>query len=92
MDDKADPLDGWPLLEVLRIRTTAMEDLYGKLHSYLQDIFRKFFGRLAAARVDFQLLHLDASQLSQTLQESKYTRIEVRDHETSRKRKNPYVV
>lgn len=87
MDDKADPLDGWPILEILRIRTTAKEDLYGKLHSYLQNTFGKFFGRLAAARVDFQLLHLDASQLYQTLQESTYTRIEVKDYGMSRKRK-----
>ncbi|KAL2835295.1 hypothetical protein BDW59DRAFT_177240 [Aspergillus cavernicola] len=77
MDDKADPLDGWPILEVVRIRTLAREDLYGKLHIYLQAVFQRFLDRLATVKVAFELLNIDAIQLPQALQERKYTRIEV---------------
>ena len=78
MDDKADPLDGWPLLDVLRIQAGAKEDLYGKLYLYLQRRFKQFLDRLATAKVDFELLHMDAIKLPETLEKGKYARIEVR--------------
>ncbi|KAJ5501693.1 hypothetical protein N7453_006510 [Penicillium expansum] len=77
MDDKAEPLDGWPIREVVRVRTMAKEDLYGKLYIYLQRVFQKFLDHLARIEINFELLNMDAIQLPETLQENKYTRIEV---------------
>ena len=78
MDDKADPLGGWPIHEVSRIYTTATEDLYGKLYIYLQRVFGEFLDRLATVKVDFELLNVDAVRLPEILPENKYARIEVR--------------
>lgn len=57
----------------------AKEDLYGKLYIYLQRVFQKFLDHLARIEINFELLNMDAIQLPETLQENKYTRIEVRD-------------
>lgn len=40
MDDKADPLDGWPIREVARVQTMVKEDLYGKLYVYFGESSR----------------------------------------------------
>ncbi|KAJ5742608.1 uncharacterized protein N7511_011340 [Penicillium nucicola] len=77
MDDKADPLDGWPIREVAREQTMAKEDLYGKLYIYLRRVFRRFLDRLARIEINLELLNTDAIQLPETLQENKYARIEV---------------
>ena len=79
MDDKADPLNGWPIREVAQVRTMAKEDLYGKLYIYLQHVFQKFLDHLAKIEIYFDLLNMDAIQLPEILQENKYARIEVRD-------------
>ena len=81
MDDKADPLDGWPIREVARVQTMAKKDIYGKLYIYLQGVFQKFLDRLAGVEIDFDLLNMDAIQLPTTLQENKYARVEVRNRE-----------
>ena len=78
MNDKADPLDGWPIREVARVRTMAKEDLYGKLYIYLRRVFQQFLDRLGMIEIDFELLNMNAVQLPETLQENKYARIEVR--------------
>lgn len=78
MDDKADPLDGWPILEVARERTVATEDIYGKLYVYLQCVVQKFLVRLATLKVDFELHNRDAIELPRILEGGKYARIEVR--------------
>lgn len=84
MDDKADPLDGWPIREVARVQTMAKEDLYGKLYIYLQGVFQKFLDRLARVEIDFELLNMDAIQLPGNLQKNKYARVEVRNREALR--------
>ncbi|KAG0156690.1 hypothetical protein PDIDSM_3871 [Penicillium digitatum] len=76
MNDKADPLDGWPIREVARVRTMAKEDLYGKLYIYLRRVFQQFLDRLGMIEIDFELLNMNAVQLPETLQENKYARIE----------------
>ncbi|KAJ6114080.1 hypothetical protein N7512_007525 [Penicillium capsulatum] len=77
MDDKADPLNGWPIREVAQIQTIAKEDLYGKLYIYLQRVFQRFLDRLQTLQVDFKLVNMDAQQLPETLKGRKYARIEV---------------
>ncbi|KAL5335956.1 hypothetical protein BJX70DRAFT_390353 [Aspergillus crustosus] len=82
MDDKADPLDGWPLRDVMQVQTAAKEDIYGKLYLYLRRVFEEFLGHLSKTKVDFQLLNIDARELPGTLQENRYTRIGV-NHNSS---------
>lgn len=84
MDDKADPLNGWPIREVARVQTMAKEDLYGKLYLYLQDVFQKFLDRLARVGIDFELLNMDAIELPANLQKNKYARVEVCNHKAVR--------
>ncbi|KAJ5335809.1 uncharacterized protein N7506_005745 [Penicillium brevicompactum] len=77
MDDKADPLDGWPIREVAREQTLAKEDLYGKLYVYLRRVFQQFLDGLARIEIDIELFNVDAIQLPGILQGNKYARIEV---------------
>jgi hypothetical protein len=85
MDDKADPLDGWPIREVARVQTMAKEDLYGKLYIYLRRVFQKFFDGLSRIEIDFDLLNMDAIQLPAALEPKKYARIEVCNCEALRR-------
>lgn len=78
MDDKSDPLDGWPIWEVLRQPWIAKEDCYGKLYAYIHSIFQRFLDRLASANVSFEMHCVDAKELKNHLPRDKYTRIEVR--------------
>lgn len=78
MDDKSDPLNGWPLWEVQRWKWPAKEDSYGKLFSYLAVKFAKFLQRLTALDMHFHLHCNDAVALSKTLEQAKFARIEVR--------------
>ncbi|KAK4207107.1 hypothetical protein QBC37DRAFT_456544 [Rhypophila decipiens] len=64
IDDKADPLDGWPVWEVLRHPSSAKEDRYGKLYAYLRDIFKTFLDRVATLDISFEMYYLDASNIS----------------------------
>lgn len=81
MDDKADPLDGWPIRDVAREQTLAKEDLYGKLYVYLRRVFQQFLDGLARIEIDIGLFNVDAIQLPEILQGNKYARIEVRKSE-----------
>jgi len=79
MDDKADPMNGWPVWEILHHlpSSLAKEDIYGKLYTYLRHVFKQFLDRLAATKVSFEMSCLDARQLKSQLGRDRYTRIEV---------------
>lgn len=77
MDDKADPLNGWPIWEVRHTQSPVMGDLYGKLFIYLRVRFKVFLKRLATTRIDFEMRNVDARDLRQYLESDKYARIEV---------------
>jgi hypothetical protein len=77
MDDKADPLAGWPIWEVRRTPSMASQDAYGKLFVYLREMMRKFLRSLDAGKSDFELYNIDAKELPQHLNKSWYDRIEV---------------
>ncbi|KAI0381513.1 hypothetical protein F5Y04DRAFT_288406 [Hypomontagnella monticulosa] len=76
LDDKADPLNGWPIGEVRATPSKAAEDLYGKLFSYLRNLLIAFIERLATGKVHFQLLNVDATELEQHVEKGTYDRIE----------------
>ena len=77
MDDKTDPLDGWPVWEVHHFPSIAKEDCYGKLHSYLISRFTLFLSRIRQLPVRFEMYCVDAADLSSYLSTDRYTRIEV---------------
>jgi hypothetical protein len=78
MDDKADPLTGWPLWEVSRTPSIASNDAYGKLFIYLREVMQRFLRRLAAGNIKFELYNVDVRELPQQLCSGTYDRIEVR--------------
>jgi len=77
MDDKADPLDGWPILEVKQMPSPADQDVYGKLFIYLHDILLQFLDRFQKVRINFDLHSVDVNELPEHLQPNTYSRIEV---------------
>lgn len=77
MDDKADPLDGWPIEDIEQTASPAVNDLYGKLATYLRRTISKMLERLTAVKVHFQVYNMDARDLPGHLKEHSYARIEV---------------
>lgn len=79
MKDSADPLEGWPLSEVLSIRTRARGDVNGKLHQYVRSTLVGFHSRLRSLDVKFQLYQGDVGQVVPRLLHAStfYDRIEV---------------
>lgn len=77
MDDTSDPLSSWPIFDVIRTRSVAQEDLYGKLFLYLREVFTVFIRRLRTLAVTFELHCVDAIELPRSLKENEYDRIEV---------------
>lgn len=77
MDDKADPLAGWPVSEVAHTPHIASQDVYGKLFVYLRAVLQNLLGSLDSGRRDFELYQMDVKELSQHLKRDYYDRIEV---------------
>jgi len=68
--------------EVLRKLPAAKNDIYGALYRYLGDLLIRFCKKTADISWDVRLYHLDAAELTGTLQtggigENSYDRIEV---------------
>jgi hypothetical protein len=63
MMDSADPLDGWPLEEVIQKLPSARNDIYGGLFMYLQDVLLEFCDKIQRLNVQFQLYQADALDL-----------------------------
>jgi hypothetical protein len=51
LNDKADPLDGWPIAHVSKTVAKATQDLYGNLYIYLLEEFCRFLARIATVNV-----------------------------------------
>jgi len=79
LHDNADPLNGWSLNEVEnRSSGPATADNYGKLFYHVREMLRTFVLRLSDLQISFRMLHVDASSLLDHLEESTFSRIEVR--------------
>ena len=63
MIDSADPLQGWPINEVIWKAPFAKNDIYGSLFIYVLDVLQNFCHKLENLRVCFQLFQLDALDL-----------------------------
>ncbi|KAJ5890842.1 uncharacterized protein N7473_007070 [Penicillium subrubescens] len=77
MRDNADPLHGWSLGEVFSTTSgAATADTYGKLFYYLRGLLHSFLDRIFELKVSFKLLHLDAADLPDHLDEDSFSRID----------------
>lgn len=77
LDDKADPLTGWPIWEVRNEKSFADSDMYGKLFLYLHKVIGAFVERLATLQVNFELFSMDVKALALQLPKDHFARIEV---------------
>jgi hypothetical protein len=75
--DKADPSDGWPIMEVQQTPYPATRDWYGKLFFYIHNELSKFLERLGKLQVSFNLYNVDVKELPLHLEPATYARIEV---------------
>lgn len=81
--DSADPLEGWPIDEIIQKAPLAKNDLYGSLFFYLQDVLWQFCHRINRLKVGIQLSQVDALKLPGIIEQYKtgqrsFDRIEVR--------------
>ena len=77
LDDKADPLTGWPIWEVRDEKSHIASDIYGKLFVYLQKVIRRFLERLPTLTIHFELCSIDVRELVLQLPKDHFARIEV---------------
>lgn len=77
MDDKSDPSDGWPILDIQQTSSPAPNDWYGKLFVYLHNLLEQFLDRLQKIQISFDLYNVDVNELPQYLEFDRYSRIEV---------------
>lgn len=79
MKDSSDPMDGWPISEVLNTHTASRDDMNGKLFQYIHSTFVVLHGRLHSLDMNFQLLQGDIQTVIQLIDaDLQYDRIEVR--------------
>lgn len=78
MKDSADPIAGWSFADVLSIPAGPLvNDLYGKLHTYVRQRLGDFQDRLHSQRFAFIFTNTNAKELPQRC-EPHFSRIEVR--------------
>ncbi|CAG8802856.1 6487_t:CDS:1, partial [Racocetra fulgida] len=78
MADSSDPLSGWNMFDVTKIKHgTANDDLYGKLFFYLRQQLEKFIDRLQKLSINFDLYDGDALELGEKLKGKLFDRIHV---------------
>jgi hypothetical protein len=78
MMDNADPIAGWPLKSFMELDIgPAKNDVYGKLYYYLKHLLADFHGRMRSLPTTFELLHMDARFLPESLAGRHFDRIDV---------------
>ena len=83
MLDSADPLEGWPIDEIIQKAPPAKNDIYGSLFFYLQDLLWRFCHHIGRLKVSIQLFQVDARKLPSIVEQYEmgqrsFDRIEVR--------------
>ena len=81
--DSADPLEGWPIDEIIQKALLAKNDLYWSLFFYLQDVLWQFCHQIGRLKVNIQLSQVDALKLPGIVEQYKmgqcsFDRIDVR--------------
>lgn len=82
MKDSADPLQGWPIDEVMQKAPPAKNDINGSLSSYVQEVLWQFRHQVGRLKVIIQLFHVDALELPSIIKQyemgqNSFNRIEV---------------
>ncbi|KAF5653986.1 SET and MYND domain protein [Fusarium sp. NRRL 25303] len=78
MEYSCEPLDGWSAKDVeMTQHGPATSDIYGKLFTYLRSVLKHFMSRMANKNINFQLLHLNATDLLDHLKKGSFDRIEL---------------
>jgi len=82
MTDSADPMQGWPIDEVIQKAPPAKNDIHGSLFFYLQDVLWRFCHQIGSLKVDIQLFQVDALKLPSIVEQHRmgqcsFDRIEV---------------
>ncbi|KAI2631779.1 hypothetical protein GGS21DRAFT_491683 [Xylaria nigripes] len=74
-----DPRSGWSMKSFLDLNIgPAKNDVFGKLHHYLKHLFGCFHRQLRSeVPIEFELLHLNAFDLPQSLHPKRFDRIDV---------------
>lgn len=83
MLDCADPLQGWPIDEIIQKAPPAKNDIYGSLFFYLQDVLWRFCHQISRLKVSIQLFQVNALLLPSIVEQygmgqCSFDRIEVR--------------
>jgi hypothetical protein len=69
MKDSADPIQGWPIEEVIQKAPPAKNDIYGSLFFYLQDVLWQFCHQIGSLKLRIQLFQVDALKLPSLLKQ-----------------------
>lgn len=77
INDKSDPSNGWPIVDVQQTPSPAPRDWYGKPFFYLHEMLERFLDKLKTTRASFVLYNIDVKELPQYLELGKFSRIEV---------------
>ena len=82
MTDSSDPLDTWPMKDIIEQAKSTKNDLYGGLHRHVANILGEFCAKLVTLETKFHVTQVDAMDLAKTLDlsgkpESSFDRIEV---------------
>lgn len=62
-----DPTDGWTLKDLLQKTPLAKNDVYGGMFFHVRDILENFCSKIKDLKINFVLLHKEASALPKTL-------------------------
>ena len=63
MKDSADPMQGWPIEEVIQKAPLAKNDIYGSLFYYLHNLLWQFCHQMDSLKINIQLFQVDALKL-----------------------------
>jgi hypothetical protein len=75
----SDPLEGWPIHEVLKNKLAPKHDVYGKLFYFVRDMLEKFIIRLTSLEIEIEVHGCKAEDLANRLAGQQFDRIHVRD-------------
>ncbi|KAI3326332.1 hypothetical protein HD806DRAFT_552587 [Xylariaceae sp. AK1471] len=71
----SDPIEGWPIDEVLKNELSPKNDIYGKLFYYVRDMLEKFIIRLKSLKIDIEVHCCEAEKLATRLTGLQFDRI-----------------
>ncbi|KAJ4319355.1 hypothetical protein N0V94_003945 [Neodidymelliopsis sp. IMI 364377] len=77
MMDNASPRDGWSHADYNKHRLAAKSDAFGAVFSLLRDLLLKFCGRVQKVNISFELLCINAIDITSHVKDRRFDRIEI---------------